>query len=884
MLSKWRLLMKSKYLFLLSLAFTSSCYGANPPNPIHYTTLHSIFANTRESKFSSLSELIHFYSQPSHLWFQGTPNVRHGNTLTVSQETTAWQSLSAAARINAFAQNMNELTRSWSNTYHQQIAKLSHEQVFEKIEELKQEIRELEKQFELKLQKASREAQSIIRQKADPLSIDFSTIKSAREQDAFAELMIDLKTIKLKIESVKYAIHQCEQKIADNIAKELKPIVEKSSLEDLVKITYRTLENEIKKIEIAIAQTKGVVDPKIAKELLINQVKLKHIEAAIRKEFYLQISPQRLNDLKYIKENLITLQVDDKQFLTALDKAIREKCDHKFTVHNALRFPEEKLLKELNIPRDNFERFFGDYVHHSFFNKTNSILYDTALRNIQHGDHPLAKEYIDATVRMCDITMKTAKNGSPQDALAACKIMEALHEATGIIIGFTTTPMETAHSAALVKGAVDHFGHNLKGKWEALQSPVETFQGICKSMIRAAAILGEHDQFGSHMLLDKAKIETIVASSNELALTLNKAAKEISAMSSEQIAESLGGVIGDITADALTLKAFNTTLKAINAASTLTVKQAGSVLSKLGSSESLVATQKTLTAASQGLSAAINTKMADITKNIESGKLKFLASTATPKIRTVIQGAAMSVQEAQRLERAMGDVKQAIDKFLAPHLKTPEIQKKVAEYLQKYKQDLNLPKCPNHGVITKQGAHLYVPEDLAKLITNEKDWEKLAKVFDGAISTPAACGEQVAIYSDYQHILGPIIKLDCKKGTVSLSGFHHDFGGKIRQSGALKITGIQPHAHGFYEANWTYGNSKTKPSGFFPDHWTPAQVMNKIGEALQNPVGGAVLNKRSWVMMGKTSEGIKIQINLEFDALNNFNPTGKIISAYPVFK
>lgn len=215
-------------------------------------------------------------------------------------------------------------------------------------------------------------------------------------------------------------------------------------------------------------------------------------------------------------------------------------------------------------------------------------------------------------------------------------------------------------------------------------------------------------------------------------------------------------------------------------------------------------------------------------------------------------------------------------------VKNPEIQAQIEEYLQRYKQKLSKPRCNIHGVITYGGKHLHVPEDLAKIIANDQDWEKLVKVFDFTLLTPKECGEQAAIWTDYEHLFGPNIKINCKTGEIVLTGFHHDYLGKIRESGLIEFGNIKPGPFETYEADWSYGEVEPKGSTFFPETWSPSKVILKIEEALKNPVGQSFeLEKGNWSLVGMTSEGLKIKMIFEGNRSRNFIPSGKLISAYP---
>ena len=68
------------------------------------------------------------------------------------------------------------------------------------------------------------------------------------------------------------------------------------------------------------------------------------------------------------------------------------------------------------------------------------------------------------------------------------------------------------------------------------------------------------------------------------------------------------------------------------------------------------------------------------------------------------------------------------------------------------------------------------------------------------------------------------------------------------------------------EVEWRYGNADFKRSTFFPYHWTPAQVLMTIGEALHNnPKVKHIAGKN--MITGRSSQGIKIITILEVDTV-----------------
>ena len=105
-----------------------------------------------------------------------------------------------------------------------------------------------------------------------------------------------------------------------------------------------------------------------------------------------------------------------------------------------------------------------------------------------------------------------------------------------------------------------------------------------------------------------------------------------------------------------------------------------------------------------------------------------------------------------------------------------------------------------------------------------------------------------------------------------ITRFQYAFLYKYDKERIVKIL-REPNQHGVYGAYYTWKELK-KYSTFFPDHWDRITVLKKVGEAYKN-----IIEKQSCGIIGKTSEGIKIQI--WFDVSKK---TGEFIinSAYPL--
>ncbi|GAB4455099.1 MAG: hypothetical protein OHK0036_18760 [Bacteroidia bacterium] len=126
--------------------------------------------------------------------------------------------------------------------------------------------------------------------------------------------------------------------------------------------------------------------------------------------------------------------------------------------------------------------------------------------------------------------------------------------------------------------------------------------------------------------------------------------------------------------------------------------------------------------------------------------------------------------------------------------------------------------------------------------------------------------------------------INCKKNTRECVGFHHDYQGKIRNSGLIEFYIVKEGPIGVYGADWAFNEASLKYSSFFPDGWSYAVVLEKIIEASKN-IQLCIFDqqKKSWKIEGLTTEQMIIEIILETDPITK-HPTGKITTAYPIIE
>ncbi|HEV2600986.1 MAG TPA: EndoU domain-containing protein, partial [Candidatus Babeliales bacterium] len=192
--------------------------------------------------------------------------------------------------------------------------------------------------------------------------------------------------------------------------------------------------------------------------------------------------------------------------------------------------------------------------------------------------------------------------------------------------------------------------------------------------------------------------------------------------------------------------------------------------------------------------------------------------------------------------------------------------------------------CKEHGKRSASGKHAYKPKELEEIILSPEEIEKLVKVFDGTLSVPIEIGEGVHIWIDYEHIFNPVLKIGCKDNTITPAGFHHDYLGEIQKSGLIESVVIQRGEHGVYKIRWRYADGKEKESTLFPDHWTEAQVIEKINEALRNSIEKTPKNNGRWEIEGITSEGISITAIIDVCETQSGQKVGEVVTAYPNIK
>lgn len=129
-----------------------------------------------------------------------------------------------------------------------------------------------------------------------------------------------------------------------------------------------------------------------------------------------------------------------------------------------------------------------------------------------------------------------------------------------------------------------------------------------------------------------------------------------------------------------------------------------------------------------------------------------------------------------------------------------------------------------------------------------KQIHALKEQFDNQGLTPDWWGSQKLIRFDYKHIFNASNKKNKHQG--------------------------------HYNPNNVFSKSQEKASTSFPSDWTPNKIMSKILESYRNYFRREYNSKvRSWISLGKTSEGLTIEIRFKTDRKGY--PTGKVKTAFP---
>lgn len=113
-----------------------------------------------------------------------------------------------------------------------------------------------------------------------------------------------------------------------------------------------------------------------------------------------------------------------------------------------------------------------------------------------------------------------------------------------------------------------------------------------------------------------------------------------------------------------------------------------------------------------------------------------------------------------------------------------------------------------------------------------------------------------------------------------MRGFHHDYLGKLEQTGAIRVEVVNRSAGGFYEAKvQVVGMLTNPPKAFFPQHWTRQEVVMCISETYQKCIQQNILPEikpgGGNLLKAKIGDWIELYFHID-DKVNN------IKSVYPV--
>ena len=104
----------------------------------------------------------------------------------------------------------------------------------------------------------------------------------------------------------------------------------------------------------------------------------------------------------------------------------------------------------------------------------------------------------------------------------------------------------------------------------------------------------------------------------------------------------------------------------------------------------------------------------------------------------------------------------------------------------------------------------------------------------------------------------------------SAGGFHYK--GLKGANGEIVEIAEFPNEYGIYRAKVSiFGKVQKNPKTFFPDNWTPQQVIDAVEEAFEKGSYDSLKNCKIHIM----KSGMKIQVNL--------NKAGEVVSAFPLY-
>lgn len=274
------------------------------------------------------------------------------------------------------------------------------------------------------------------------------------------------------------------------------------------------------------------------------------------------------------------------------------------------------------------------------------------------------------------------------------------------------------------------------------------------------------------------------------------------------------------------------------------------------------------------------------------GNAQIISQTPNPDTRNNDKGHIAAEHTPLAIDVQDDIAKKVPDKAIASQKKattfnlecSPELKVRLKEIIKQHAHKNSGQECAIHKVKTSGGMHILDLKELSGFELVEKEWEKLSKVYDGAITIahPNNPTEKYPLWIDYAHFLDPVITINCKKDEMKLNGFHHDYLDQARKKGLIKLKITNLYDNGVYEGKWSYQNAEPKFSTFFPSEWSRAEVMEKIFQAVKAQIDDVVIiNKRKWKLVGKSLDGIPIEMIFEVVKPNEHECSVMLITAYP---
>lgn len=309
-------------------------------------------------------------------------------------------------------------------------------------------------------------------------------------------------------------------------------------------------------------------------------------------------------------------------------------------------------------------------------------------------------------------------------------------------------------------------------------------------------------------------------------------------------------------------------LVAYSARPALTV---GSKVAQISAELSKIATVATIQEVASA-PALITTPPVDLPKpTLEVGK-PVIIDPVTPQLKAEWM--------AQKKE-VVKTLKKWIDQYQSKVGKTDDFIEH-RDWLRTEIQEFNKPECAHHIATLSDGVHTIIPKELQPFLPSAKELAHFEKQLDIIPQIKKISGKDVdVLIGNLEHIFCPEVKVDCVRGKVGIQGAHYYPAlEQLEKEGLVKVPNKVLNPDGTHTVNWSYHGSKNKKSTCFPREWSSEKIVQKINEATKCVIKAEWNKDGRLLLIGQTSEGIKIKMIFEFQ--NNLSKNLlKITSCYP---